>query len=75
MKIYHTAFILLILLSSIGWLTAQNYVGSNVCMGCHNNVNPNLNYNIWEEYSKSGHPYKLNAVSGAPPTYPANTSP
>ncbi len=75
MKIYHTAFILLILLSSIGWLTAQNYVGSNVCMGCHNNVNPNLNYNIWEEYSKSGHPYKLNAVSSAPPTYPANTSP
>jgi hypothetical protein len=75
MKFYHTALILLILLSSIGWLTAQNYAGSSVCQGCHNNVNPNLNYNIWEEYSKTGHPFKLNGVSGAAPTYPANTSP
>ncbi|MFH2032828.1 MAG: multiheme c-type cytochrome [Bacteroidota bacterium] len=54
---------------------AQNYVGSNTCKNCHNNVNSDLGYNIWEEYSKSGHPYKLNAVNGAPPVYPANTSP
>jgi hypothetical protein len=59
----------------MGTNIAQNYVGSTVCMGCHNNVNPNTGYNIWEEYMTSGHPYKLNPVSGAPPVYPPNTSP
>lgn len=75
MNFIRTVFILFILVASIGFLNAQSYVGSNVCMGCHNNINPNVNYNIWEEYSKTGHPYKLNEVSGAPPVYPANTSP
>ncbi len=42
-----------------GMNVAQNYVGSTFCMGCHNNVNPNTGYNIWEEYMTSGHPYKL----------------
>ncbi|RMF61190.1 MAG: T9SS C-terminal target domain-containing protein [Calditrichaeota bacterium] len=53
----------------------QDYVGSDQCALCHNSVNPNVNYNIWEEYSKTGHPYKLNEVNGAPPVYPPNTSP
>jgi hypothetical protein len=53
---------------------AQEYVGSDRCMMCHNNVNGDLGYNIWEEYTKSGHPYKLNPVDGAPPEYPENTS-
>ncbi|MGB5288219.1 MAG: T9SS type A sorting domain-containing protein [Ignavibacteriaceae bacterium] len=54
---------------------AQNYVGSSVCQGCHDNVNPNTGYNIWTEYMTSGHPYKLNEVTGGPPTFPPNTSP
>ncbi|GAB4375679.1 MAG: hypothetical protein Kow0042_21310 [Calditrichia bacterium] len=54
---------------------SQNYVGSSTCAICHNTPHPTLNYNIWEEYNKTGHPYKLNEVSGAPPTFPANTSP
>lgn len=54
---------------------AQNYVGSNVCQGCHNTVNANLGYNIVTELFKSGHPYKLVPINGAPPVYPANTSP
>lgn len=54
---------------------AQDYVGSTTCMPCHNTTNATLDYNIWEEYNKTGHPYKLNEVNGGPPTYPANTSP
>ncbi len=54
---------------------AQNYVGSQICMGCHNTDHPTLGYNIWEMYSKTGHPFKLNPVSGGPPVYPENTSP
>lgn len=54
---------------------AQTYVGSNVCAGCHNTLNNNVGYNIVTELFKSGHPYKLVPISGAPPVYPANTSP
>jgi hypothetical protein len=58
-----------------GMSFAQTYVGSTTCMGCHNVVNPNTGYNIWQEYMTSGHPYKLNEVNGAPPVYPPNTTP
>jgi hypothetical protein len=51
--------------------SAQEYVGSAACISCHQNTTPD----IVNEYIKSGHPYKLNAVDGAPPTYPENTSP
>jgi type IX secretion system substrate protein/cytochrome c554/c'-like protein len=54
---------------------AQTYVGSDKCKMCHDNVNANTGYNIWEEYTKSGHPYKFNLINGAAPTYPDNTSP
>lgn len=54
---------------------AQTYIGSDKCMLCHNNVNSKLGYNIYEEHMKTGHPYKLNPVNGAEPTYPANTTP
>lgn len=74
-KLLRMVLILCLLLGWVSFLSAQNYVGSNTCMLCHNNVNPTLGYNIWEEYMKSGHPYKLNPVNGAPPVYPANTSP
>ena len=67
-----TAFLCAVLSSSA---LAQDYVGSEQCKTCHNNVNQNLGYNIWEEYTKTGHPYKLNLVGGAPPVYPDNTSP
>lgn len=52
----------------------ENYVGSSICATCHDNINSDLGYNIFEEYLKTGHPYKLNKVNGMPPTYPANTS-
>lgn len=50
---------------------AQTYVGSDTCIGCHQGINPTLVAN----YLKSGHPYKLNEVNGAPPVYPDGTSP
>jgi len=68
-----TIILILVAFTDIG--LAQNYVGSQACMGCHNVVNPNTGYNIWSEYMTSGHPYKLNAVNNAPPVYPPNTSP
>lgn len=78
MKNFRLLFLLIILVSilfPVSEIISQTYVGSNVCMGCHNNVNTNTGYNIWTEYMTSGHPYKLNPVNGAPPVYPANTSP
>ena len=54
---------------------SQTYIGSDQCQLCHDNVDSNTGYNIWEEYITSGHPYKLNEVSGSPPVYPPNTSP
>ncbi|MFQ6115412.1 MAG: multiheme c-type cytochrome, partial [bacterium] len=69
---------ILVLMGCLVWVGetfAQTYVGSQVCMTCHNTVNADKGYNIWEMYMKTGHPFKLNPVSGAPPQYPANTSP
>ncbi len=70
--------ILIAFLSTVLFTTradAQTYVGSDSCITCHNTVDANLGYNIYEEYIKTGHPYKLNPVNGAPPVYPPNTSP
>lgn len=74
-KIFSLFLVVLFVVVFGSFASAQTYVGSQVCMGCHNVVNNNLGYNIWEMYSKSGHPYKLNPVNGAPPVYPDNTSP
>ncbi|NNE45901.1 MAG: T9SS type A sorting domain-containing protein [Rhodothermales bacterium] len=47
------------------------YIGSQACINCHTGRNPE----IVSEYQKSGHPYKLNEVTGGvAPTYPANTT-
>jgi hypothetical protein len=43
------------------------FAGSKSCKTCHEK--------IYEDYLKTGHPYKLNKINGAPPVYPANTSP
>lgn len=68
-----TMFALLFLMNSE--ITAQEFIGDDKCMLCHNSENSNTGYNIYEEYIKTGHPYKLNAVDGAPPEFPENTSP
>jgi hypothetical protein len=49
---------------------AQEYIGSQQCINCH----AGSHGEIVTEYQKSGHPYKLNPVSGGPPTYPENTT-
>jgi len=42
---------------------ALAYVGSDVCGGCHTTT--------FNDFAKTGHPYKLNkVVDGQPPTYP-----
>ena len=47
---------------------ALAYVGSDVCGGCHTNT--------FNDFAKTGHPYKLNkVVDGQPPTYPFSTVP
>lgn len=56
--------------------SAQTYVGSSVCSGCHGGVRPSLGYSVVTEHNKTGHPYKLNLINGNnPPVYPVNTSP
>ena len=67
---------LIILLGTMAFGQAPGYKGDDKCMLCHNSANAKLGYNIYEEYTKTGHPYKLNKITGdAQPTYPANTSP
>jgi len=75
MKLLRLFFFLTALSAFVNISLAQTYVGSQACMNCHNNVNPNTGYNIWTEYMTSGHPYKLNEINNAPPTFPNNTSP
>ena len=43
------------------------YVGKDVCGACHANV--------LTDFVDSGHPYKINKVDGAPPTYPFSEVP
>ncbi|MCF8242819.1 MAG: T9SS type A sorting domain-containing protein [Melioribacteraceae bacterium] len=68
-------YLLIFLLGSFLFLTgpnfAQTYVGESTCLSCHSSLTPDIVNN----YLVSGHPYKLNEVSGAPPEYPENTSP
>ncbi len=44
----------------------KNYVGSKLCRNCHSD--------IYQQYIKTGHPYKIQAVTG-PPSFPIGTSP
>ncbi len=43
------------------------YAGSENCAGCH--------AEIFENYSRSGHPLKIQRIDGNPPVYPSGTSP
>lgn len=43
------------------------YVGAENCAGCHRD--------IYNNYRQSGHPYKIQKITGGPPTYPKGTSP
>ncbi len=66
----------LLLVGATSFVSAQTYVGSQVCIGCNGAADPtNVGYDLAAEYLKTGHPYKLNEVNGAPPVYPPNTSP
>ncbi len=44
------------------FMQAQNYAGSQSCQMCHSAAHQN--------WSKSGHPYKIQKINNAPPTYP-----
>lgn len=45
----------------------QHYAGAQACKTCH--------AQIYSDYALSGHPWKIQEVDGAIPSYPANTSP
>ncbi len=45
----------------------KTYAGSETCRQCH--------LAIYNTYRKTGHPYKLQKLSGGPPSYPEGTSP
>ncbi|MGD9489318.1 MAG: T9SS type A sorting domain-containing protein [Calditrichaceae bacterium] len=71
LPLFCMAFFVFLIFDSDKIVIAQDYVGSNTCIGCHTGLTPD----IVNEYQKTGHPYKLNPVMGGPPVYPANTSP
>lgn len=43
------------------------YVGSSACKSCHGT--------LYDEYQKSGHPYKISKVDGQPPSLPFSSVP
>lgn len=45
----------------------DEYAGAASCQSCHQEV--------YEQYSKSGHPYKIQRITGSPPSFPTGTSP
>jgi predicted CXXCH cytochrome family protein len=45
----------------------DGYAGDTACAGCHEG--------IYGHYLKSGHPFKIQKISGNPPVYPEGTSP
>ncbi len=47
--------------------TTDTYAGAETCAACHRN--------IYDGYRQSGHPYKIQKVTGGPPAYPPGTSP
>lgn len=52
---------------------SQQYVGDNACSGCHANM-PERGF--FENYTQTGHPYKLNrVVDGQAPTWPHSDPP
>lgn len=65
-----------VIIAALGFVAAlaqsvsgQNseFVGSDSCRICH--------ADIFGDYSSSGHPFKIQRVDGAPPAFPAVTSP
>ncbi len=47
--------------------SAQEFAGSQRCKACH--------LQIYEQYTQTGHPHKIQKITDVPPAYPANTSP
>ncbi len=66
-RLVQVFLILGILFAFGGVLLAQTYVGTETCKTCHTD--------IYNDFMKSGHPFKIQKVNGAPPQYPAGTSP
>ena len=48
-----------------------SFEGQDSCKSCH----AGMNADIVEQFEASGHPFKLNKVDGAPPTYPYSSVP
>ena len=57
----------LITLSFVSVLMAQEYAGSETCKTCHGD--------IYDTFIKTGHPHKITKIDGAPPVFPEGTSP
>lgn len=45
----------------------HDYTGDQACVTCHKN--------IFDDYRRSGHPFKVQKIAGKPPVYPKGTSP
>lgn len=57
---------LLAIIANIPHSQANNYAGDTACQKCHEG--------IYQDYKKSGHPYKIQKINGKAPSYPAGTS-
>jgi len=64
--------LIIIVVLSLGFLFAADYVGSTACAGCHGAADlSGIGYNIYENWQNTGHPYKANVVeNNEAPTYP-----
>jgi len=59
--------LIIALIVGIGTVFAADYVGSSACSGCHGAAmmgqSDDFQYNIYEAWSESGHPFKANIKS------------
>jgi len=66
-KLTSVTILVAIILFVAGLSYSQEYAGSERCKGCH--------ASIYDDYMKTGHPYKLSRISGEAPSFPEGTSP
>ncbi len=65
--VFKAITLILGLIVSSNSLAQLDYVGDQACKRCHSG--------IFKDYAKSGHPYKLQKIEGAAPSFPSGTSP
>lgn len=66
-RFFYGMLSLMLSLTFVSVLMAQEYAGSETCKTCHGD--------IYDTFIKTGHPHKITKINGAAPVFPEGTSP